>query len=137
MVEIKDCIFCKIIKKEIPCQKIYQDNDFLAFLDVRPHVKGHTILIPKLHGETVFDFNDNLCEKIIPTVKKVMILIKKRLKCDGFNVGWNHTPFAGQVVPHLHLHIMPRYDGDGGGSMHSIINNPSKMSVEEVYALFG
>ena len=133
---MENCIFCKIIKKEIPYQEIYQDDNFLAFLDIRPHVKGHTILIPKLHGETVFDFDDSLCEKIIPTTKKVMKLVKEKLNCDGFNVGWNHGTFAGQVVPHLHLHIMPRYDGDGGGSMHSIITNPGDLNVEEVYKLF-
>jgi len=62
--------------------------------------------------------------------------IQAVLKPDGFNVGWNQSPAGGQVVPHLHIHIMPRYEGDGGGSMHSIVNNPGSVSVGEVARLF-
>ena len=62
--------------------------------------------------------------------------LKMKLKPDGFNVGWNDGEVAGQVVPHLHIHIFPRYKGDGGGSVHSIVNNPGRMSVQEVAKLF-
>lgn len=68
-------------------------------------------------------------------VKKVAGKIKATLKPDGFSIGWNNGPAAGQVVPHLHVHIIPRWDGDGGGNMHSIINNPGKDKLEDLLKL--
>ena len=131
-----NCVFCKIGKKEIPSHTIYEDKNFLAFLDVKPHTKGHTIVIPKVHGVTVFDYQDKQLQDLMAAVKKTMERIKKVLEPDGFNVGWNHHSAAGQVVPHLHIHIIPRYIGDNGGSMHSIIKNPGSMSVDEIGRLF-
>ncbi len=131
-----NCIFCKIGKGEIPAQKVYEDSKVLAFLDVKPHSKGHTVVIPKEHGVTVFDYSDKQLQELMVAVRKTMSRIKEVLSPDGFNVGWNHNSAAGQVVPHLHVHIMPRYLGDGGGSMHSIVKNPGDMSVEEVGKLF-
>ena len=131
-----NCIFCKIGKGEIPAQKVYEDNRVLAFLDVKPHSKGHTVVIPKEHGITVFDFSDKQLQELMVAVRKTMDKVQKALQPDGFNVGWNHNVAAGQVVPHLHVHVMPRYIGDGGWSMHSIIKNPGSMSVEEVVKLF-
>lgn len=134
---MNNCIFCKIGKGEIPAHKVYEDKNALAFLDVKPHSKGHTVVIPKEHGETVFDFSDKQLQELMVAVRKTMSRIKEVLSPDGFNVGWNHNTAAGQVVPHLHVHIMPRYLGDGGGSMHSIVKNPGDVSVEEVGRLFG
>ncbi len=131
-----NCIFCKIGKGEIPAQKVYEDSTVLAFLDVKPHAKGHTIVILKEHGVTVFDFKDPLLQELMVAIRKTMDKIQKALQPDGFNVGWNHNSAAGQVVPHLHVHIIPRYINDGGGSMHSIIKNPGDMSVEEVGRMF-
>ena len=131
-----DCLFCKIGKKEIPAQVIYEDENSLAFLDIKPHTKGHTVVIPKNHAQIVFDLNDRKYQQLMLSAKKTMELIKEKLNPDGFNVGWNHNTAGGQVVPHLHIHIFPRYNGDGGGSMHSIVNNPGDLSVEEVAKLF-
>ena len=126
------CIFCKIVTGEVAAHKIYEDNDTIAFLDIRPHAKGHTVVIPKRHAGTVFDLPDDVNIWVMRSVVKVMKLIQEKLSPDGFNVGWNHNTAGGQVVPHLHVHIMPRYNGDGGGSMHSIVSNPGDVSVEEV-----
>jgi histidine triad (HIT) family protein len=131
-----DCIFCKIVNGEITCNKVYEDDNILAFLDVKPHAKGHTVVIPKKHAETVFDLNDQKYTTLMLGVKKVMLKLKEALHTDGFNTGWNHNSAAGQVVPHLHVHVMPRYMGDGGGSIHSIIRNPGEKSVEEIAELF-
>ena len=132
---MENCVFCKIIKGDIPCHKIYEDENIMAFLDVKPHAKGHTVLIPKEHGETVFDLSEETNKTLMATIVKVMGIIKAKLSPDGFNVGWNHNTAGGQVVPHLHVHIMPRYNDDGGGSMHSIVNNP-QVDVGEVAELF-
>ena len=132
-----DCIFCKIWTGEILSYKVYEDLKVLAFLDVKPHSKGHTVVIPKVHGMTVFDYSDKQLQELMVAVRKTMDRLQKALAPDGFNVGWNHNTAGGQVVPHLHIHIMPRYLNDGGGSMHSIVKNPGSMSVEEVGKLFG
>lgn len=133
---MSDCIFCKIARKEIPAHLVYEDQEVLAFLDVKPHAKGHTVVIPKEHGVTVFDYTDKQLRELMVALRKTMNRIKEVLSPDGFNVGWNHNIAGGQVVPHLHLHIFPRYNGDGGGSMHSIVKNPGNKSVEEVGKLF-
>lgn len=130
-----DCIFCKIGAGEIPCYKVYEDTNSVAFLDIKPHAEGHTVIIPRNHAETVFDLGEEEMQLLMLAVRKTMIKIDGKLHPEGFNVGWNHAPAGGQVVPHLHIHIMPRYTGDGGGSMHSIIKNPGKRGVEEVARL--
>ncbi len=131
-----NCIFCKIANGEIPGHKVYEDTENLAFLDVKPHAQGHTVIIPKTHAMTVLELNDKKYLSLMSAVKKVMKKIQDKLDPDGFNVGWNHNTAGGQVVLHLHIHVMPRYNGDNGGSMHSIVKNPGKKSVEEVAKLF-
>jgi histidine triad (HIT) family protein len=130
------CIFCKIVNKEIPNYTIYEDESTLAFLDINPRAKGHTVVIPKTHAETPFDLSDELLEKLMVATKKAMKKIEQVLKPDGYNVGWNQKEAGGQVVPHLHIHILPRWNGDGGGNMHSIINRPSDDKVDGVFKLF-
>ena len=135
-INFDNCIFCKIIKSEISCYKVNEDKDFLAFLDIHPHAKGHTVIIPKKHAETIFDLSETDTKKLILFVKIVMKKINDLLHPSGFNVGWNHSPAGGQVIPHLHIHIFPRYENDNGGSFHSIIKNPCNLCVEEVAKLF-
>ena len=131
-----NCIFCRIGNGEIPAYKVYEDKNSLAFLDIHPHAQGHTVVIPKKHAETIFDLGEKESAQVMLATQKAMIALDKALHPDGFNVGWNHNPAGGQVVPHLHIHIMPRYNGDGGGSMHSIITNPGRKSVEDVAKMF-
>ncbi len=133
---MQDCIFCKISKGEIPNHTVLEDNKNLAFLDINPHAKGHTVVIPKVHAETLFDFDNELSKDLAPFIKKVMEKIDGVLHPDGYNIGWNHGESGGQVVPHFHVHIMPRWNGDGGGNQHSVVNNPGDTSVEEVAKLF-
>lgn len=133
---MNDCIFCKIVNGEIDSYKIYEDSDTLAFLDINPRTKGHTLVIPKVHAETIFDLDDKNLEKLSVAVKRTTEKIDSILHPEGYNIGWNHGEIGGQVVPHLHVHIMPRYNGDRGGNMHSIINNDGGVSVGEVAKLF-
>src|SRR3989338_3000338 len=133
---MENCIFCKIIKGEIPNYTVYDDDKTLAFLDIAPRSPGHTVVIPKSHVEKVADLSDEAAKALLPAVKKTAAKIEAALKPDGFNIGWNDGAAAGQVVPHLHIHILPRWTGDGGGNMHSIVNNAGKESVEDVAKLF-
>ena len=131
-----ECIFCRIVQGEIPCYKVYEDKDTLAFLDVQPHAQGHTVVIPKKHVVRVFDLTEAQTKGFMADVVQAMKRVQEVLDPDGFNVGWNQNTAGGQVVPHLHVHIFPRYTNDGGGSMHSIIRNPGKERVEDVAKRF-
>ncbi|MBU0596632.1 HIT family protein [Patescibacteria group bacterium] len=131
-----ECIFCKISKGEIPNYTIYEDNNTLAFLDIEPRSKGHTVVIPKVHAETLLDLNEQIFHDLLLAVKKAQERIEEVLHPDGFNVGWNHGTAGGQLIPHIHIHIMPRWLGDGGTNMHGIINNPGEMAVDDVAKLF-
>ena len=132
---MENCLFCKIIASQITCYKVQETKHSLAFLDIKPHAQGHTVVIPKKHAMTIFDLDDESVKHLICDVKEVMKKLDQKLCPIGFNVGWNNGTGAGQVVPHLHIHIFPRYAGDGGESVHAIINNPGKKSVEEIAAL--
>ncbi|MGC9611077.1 MAG: HIT family protein [Minisyncoccia bacterium] len=127
-----DCLFCKIISKEIPGLVVYEDEATLGFLDINPRAPGHTVIIPKKHGGYIFDFNEAELGKIFSAVKNMARKINKALSPDGFTIGINHGKSAGQVVEHLHIHIMPRFKDDGGGSIHSVVSNPPAESLEEI-----
>ncbi|MBW2977881.1 HIT family protein [Candidatus Woesearchaeota archaeon] len=108
-----DCIFCKIINGEIPASKVYEDEKVLAFLDIAPVNKGHTLVIPKKHHETLLDMPDNLLADVMKATKKVAKAVIKAARTDGFNIMQSNKQTAGQVVPHFHLHIIPRLEKDG------------------------
>lgn len=130
------CLFCKIVHGDVPNYTVYEDGNNLAFLDINPHAKGHTVVIPKVHAETVFDLNEELLKDFMLSVSRTMERIDKVLNPDGYNVGWNHGTAAGQAVAHLHMHIMPRWEGDGGGSMHSVVKNAGSVSAADIAKLF-
>ncbi|MEI8364211.1 MAG: HIT family protein [archaeon] len=109
----KDCLFCKIIKGKIPCYKVYEDKDFLAFLDINPIAKGHTLVIPKKHFTNLLDADDKYLKKMLPVVKKIMLSYKEKLGCTGFNILNANEKSGQQSVFHLHIHIVPRFDNDG------------------------
>ncbi|MCX6709919.1 MAG: HIT family protein [Candidatus Woesearchaeota archaeon] len=107
-----ECIFCKIAKGEIPAEKIYEDKDFLAFLDIMPSSKGHTLVIPKRHFQTIEDIPENELKGLIAAVKKVATAVMKATNSPGANIFQNNSEFAGQIVPHIHFHIIPRNKDD-------------------------
>lgn len=127
-----DCLFCKIAAGEIPADKVYEDKHAIAFLDINPVAPGHTMVIPKVHAETYLDLPDEEVCPLGEALKKVTTMVKEALKPDGFNIGANMKKAAGQAVDHLHIHIIPRWEGDGGGSMHSIVKNPPKEDIKEI-----
>ena len=108
----EDCIFCKIIKEEVPCHKIYENNFVLAFLDVNPQFKGHTLVIPKKHFENIFDCEDKYLEEVIKAIKLISNHYKDVLGCSGVNILNASGKDAEQSVYHLHFHIVPRFSTD-------------------------
>ncbi len=110
---MNDCLFCKIIKGEIPSVKVYEDENSIAFLDINPINRGHTLLIPKEHSRNIFDIKEETFKNLIPTLQKISLAVKKGTNADGINIGINNEPVAGQVVFHTHIHIIPRFEQDG------------------------
>ena len=108
-----DCIFCKIVEKEIPSKILYQNNETIAFLDIFPISQGHTIVVPKRHYTNLETIPINLLYKIMETVKITSNLIYKNLNIDGYNILQNNYKAAGQVINHFHIHIIPRSNADG------------------------
>jgi len=113
-----DCIFCKIIKGEIPSYKVYEDDDILAFLDLTPVSPGHTLVIPKAHHKDLLELPDDLAGKIITVIKKITPAILQGVGATDFNLGFNNGKIAGQVVEHAHFHIIPRIENDGHQHWH-------------------
>ena len=110
---MQDCIFCKIIKGDILCQKIYEDDKVLAFLDISPISKGHALVVPKKHSIDLLEADDKDLSAIISVCKKVANACMKGLKADGISLDVSTKPAAGQVVMHTHFHIIPRWKDDG------------------------
>jgi len=108
-----DCIFCKIVKGEIPSSKLYEDKNSYAFLDIMPIRPGHALVIPKKHYETMLDIPDDCLKDMAIATKKVSKAVKEGLEAEGFNVQMNNYEASGQLVPHAHFHIVPRVEGDG------------------------
>ena len=115
-----NCIFCAIAAGEIPSFKIYEDDDVLAYLDINPFTEGHTLVIPKAHYVGLLDAPDSTLATLVSRVRQVATHLKEALPCDGFNILQNNGAAAGQTVPHIHFHIVPRYGtGEGGISFAS------------------
>lgn len=113
MVSPDECLFCKIARKEIPSKIIHEDKDVLAFLDINPASEGHALVISKKHASSMFDADDETLAKMISVVKKIATLAKENLRADGINVLQNNGRHAGQIVDHIHIHMIPRYENDG------------------------
>jgi histidine triad (HIT) family protein len=108
-----DCIFCKIVSDELPSYKVYEDEDTLSFLDIGPVNYGHVLVIPKKHFSNLEEIDEQTFCQVMKAVKKVGLAVKKGLGVEGYNIGENNDPIAGQIIPHLHFHIIPRSEGDG------------------------
>ena len=109
----ENCIFCKIIKKEIESAILYEDNDVISFLDIQPINKGHSLIIPKIHAERVEDIPEDIYLKIHSVGRKILLKIKKNIPgITAFNIHIANGKDAGQDVFHTHLHIIPRNPND-------------------------
>jgi histidine triad (HIT) family protein len=110
---MEDCIFCKIVEGKIPAAKVYEDDSAIGFLDIMPANKGHCLIVPKKHFETFLDIPDNDLENIVKAAKKVAKALSLSIGNGSYNIVMNNGKVAGQIVPHAHIHIIPRFKGDG------------------------
>ncbi len=110
----ENCIFCKIVRGEIPCCKVYENDLVLAFLDLAPFNFGHTLVIPKQHSHSITTLGDDYLAAMMQAAAKIAPAILRVTKAGGFNLLLNNGSVAGQEVPHAHLHIIPRFVDDAG-----------------------
>lgn len=127
---MNSCLFCDIVNKKKAGYILFEDNNTMVLLDIFPSVAGHSMVIPKKHGITILDFNTRELGEIWTTVNKTIKALQKTYKTDKFTIGINHGERFG--VPHLHIHIIPRFEGDGGGIIQTIVKSEIKESLKEV-----
>ncbi len=120
-----DCIFCKIINKEIPSTTIYEDESFIAILDKFPTANAHILVIPKVHQANIFEADENVLKNILVVAKKLCEALEK-MGYSNINLLQNNGEVAGQTVHHLHLHLIPREEND-----RVVIKFDSKMEEDE------
>ncbi len=107
---MKDCLFCKIVKGEIPSYTVYEDDLVKAFLDVNPVSNGHCLIIPKKHYENFYDVDDEILTHSRKVANKIYEMFKEKINIDGITVVQNN--FYGQAIKHFHIHLIPRYEND-------------------------
>jgi histidine triad (HIT) family protein len=108
-----ECIFCKIVAGEIPAVKVLEEELALAFMDINPASRGHLLVIPKRHAENIFEIPEGDLAAAIKAAKRCARAVREALKADGVTVLQLNGSASGQVVPHLHIHIIPRWEDDG------------------------
>ena len=123
-----DCIFCKLANGDIPTNSIYEDDRFNVILDNGPATKGHALILPKDHADNLFELPEDTAAEAMKLAKKLGKEIVDKLGAQGLNLVQNNGAVAGQTVNHFHLHLIPRYDGDG----QSILWKPTSPSSEEL-----
>jgi len=126
-----DCIFCKIAAGEIPSKTLYEDEKFRVILDLGPATKGHSLILPKDHAADLYELQEETAADAMKLAKKMALLMREKLHCDGLNLIQNNGETAGQTVQHFHLHLIPRYKGDG----QRINWVPSEPTQEELEAV--
>lgn len=124
------CVFCKLVKKEIPGNVVFENDDVLSFLELNQSTPGHVMVILKKHGNTILDYDQKDLGKLMNGVKIVSRKVQNALGADSLTIGINHMEKRG--VPHLHVHIIPRHENDKGGVIQSIVKSPINESRTEI-----
>ncbi|MFB6187970.1 MAG: HIT family protein [Halobacteriaceae archaeon] len=127
-----ECIFCQIVEGEIPARTVYETSDILGFLDANPLAQGHTLLIPKHHHERLNDVPTDLGQDLYAGVHELVPAIESAVAADASTIAFNNGEAAGQEVPHVHCHIIPRFENDGGRPIHAIAGSRPELSDAEL-----
>jgi len=108
-----DCVFCKIAKGEVPCEKIWENENFFSILNINPVLEGHSLIISKKHFRTSLDILDSLGSDFFDCVKKTTLILMEKYDATGFNLVNNNFEDGGQSINHFHFHVLPRKKSDG------------------------
>ncbi len=125
-------IFSQIVAGEIPARVVYEDETTLAFLDVNPLAPGHTLVIPKAEYERLNDVPNDVAAELYATIHRLVPAVEAAVDADATTVAFNNGEAAGQEVPHVHCHIVPRFDGDGGGPIHAIAGETPSLADDDL-----
>jgi len=131
---VSGCLFCQIARGERPSHTIFAGDGVVAFLDIFPCTPGHTLVIPRQHYATLAEMPAEEVGKLFQVAAMVAAKVQSALGAAGFNMGINNGKASGQEVFHVHVHIIPRYPDDGGGSMKSVAHFKGKETVEQIAA---
>lgn len=107
------CLFCAVVRHELPAYVVLEDELSVAFLDTAPAARGHTLVVPRTHAEDLWDVDEQTAGAVMATAHRVAALLRARLRPDGLTLRQNNGAASGQRVAHLHLHLVPRWHGDG------------------------
>ncbi|HEV8360699.1 MAG TPA: HIT family protein [Candidatus Thermoplasmatota archaeon] len=127
-----DCIFCRIARGEVPARKVYEDEHAVAFLDAQPLARGHTLVVPRAHAEHVEDMSDLVARHVFGAAHKLAGRVAKAAGAEGTTIAVNNGKAAGQEVPHVHVHIVPRWSRDKAGPIHAMAWERPKVAPEEL-----
>lgn len=127
---MSDCVFCKVIAKEAPGYFILEEKEYVAFLDIFGSTDGHTMIVPRRHGYSILEYSEEELGKLMGGAKKVAEKMKKALSTDAITIGINHEEEKG--VPHLHIHLIPRFKNDGGKVLQSLVNSGIRGDLREI-----
>jgi histidine triad (HIT) family protein len=130
-----DCPFCAIVAGEIPGRIVFESDDVTAFLDANPLASGHTLVVPNDHHERLADLSEDLAREVFAALHRLTPAVEAAADADGSNVAFNNGPAAGQEVPHLHGHIVPRFDDDGGAPIHAIAGERPDLDDDDLDAI--
>lgn len=127
-----ECLFCRIAAARAPAKIVFTDETAVAFLDIQPHAPGHLLVVPRRHVKTLAELSESEVGLFFRAVQKLAEAAIWAVGAQGLTLGINQGEIAGQAVPHLHLHILPRFVGDGGGSIQAVVVNPPQESLEKI-----
>jgi histidine triad (HIT) family protein len=127
---MEDCIFCKLVRKEVPSNIVFEDENVVSFLELNQSAPGHVMVILKKHGLSILDYDENDLGKLMVGVKTTAKKVQKAMNADSLTIGINHMEKRG--APHLHVHIIPRHVNDKGGIIQSIVRAPVNETREQI-----
>ena len=125
-------IFSQIVEGEIPARVVYEDETTMAFLDANPLAPGHTLVIPKDEYERLNDVPEDVAADLYATIHRMVPAVEEAVDADATTVAFNNGEVAGQEVPHVHCHIVPRFEGDGGGPIHAVAGDRPELDDDEL-----
>jgi histidine triad (HIT) family protein len=128
------CIFCRIVAGEIPAEVVARDAGGVAFLDVQPLADGHTLVVPRAHVPTIEALEPDAADTLFQLVRRLADPVRRAVDAAGTTIGVNNGEATGQTVPHVHVHIVPRWPNDGAGSIHTIFPRRTARSLSDVGA---
>lgn len=128
------CIFCRIVAGEIPAEVVAKDEHAVAFLDVTPLADGHTMVVPRAHAATIEALDPAAADGVFRMVRRLAGPVRTAVGAPGSTIGINNGEATGQTIPHVHVHIVPRWPNDGGGSVHTIFRPGDRRPIADVGA---